>query len=306
MSELKPQSVDLSGSRRAPFGRRRGLAPAHPGVREFEFTDKDFRFLQSLVIDHTGIVVDDSKRDMIYSRLARRLRALGMERFSDYCAYLRGHEQAELTHLINAVTTNLTSFFREPHHFEHFGKIVVPQLLQRNEHTRRIRVWSAGCSTGEEAYSIAMTLEENIPPWIDWDIKILATDLDTNVLEIAQRGVYPYENVRGIGEARMKRFFQKGRGENQGLVKVDADLSSMIVFKPLNLLREWPMKGGFDAIFCRNVMIYFDRSTQQRLVERFANVLSPGGFLYIGHSETLKGISESFELVGNTIYRLRE
>ncbi len=274
--------------------------------REFEFTDADFRCLQRLVTDHTGIVVTDAKRDMIYSRLSRRLRALGLARFADYCAHLRLHEAEELTELINAVTTNLTSFFREPHHFEHLGHVVVPQLLHKNEASRKIRIWSAGCSTGEEPYSIAMTLEESIPPWLNWDVKILATDLDTSVLALAARGVYPLDRLRGMGEARRKRFFLRGRGQNEGHVKVDDELLDLVTFKPLNLLKDWPMKGPFDVIFCRNVMIYFDRPTQQQLLERFAGILAPGGYLYVGHSENLKGLSERFEAVGKTVYQRRD
>jgi len=278
---------------------------AKTSKREFEFTDADFTCLRQLVTEHTGIVVSDNKRDMLYSRLARRLRSLGMTRFAEYCAYLRTHEQEELTNLINAVTTNLTSFFREPHHFQHLAHTVVPWLLNQNADSRRIRMWSAGCSTGEEPYSMAMTLEESIPPWLDWDVRILATDLDTNVIEQARRGVYELERIHGLGEARLKRFFLKGRGANEGLVKVDPELQAMIEFRQLNLLKDWPMKGPFDVIFCRNVMIYFDKPTQQRLVERFANLLAPRGYLYIGHSETLKDISNAFESVGNTIYRRR-
>lgn len=274
--------------------------------REFEFTDEDFSFLQALVTEHTGIVVADNKRDMLYSRLARRLRTLGFKRFAEYCAYLRTHEREELTDLINAVTTNLTSFFREPHHFDHLGRTLVPHLLQQHAETRRIRIWSAGCSTGEEPYSIAMVLEEQIPPWMDWDVKILATDLDTNVVETARRGVYERDRIRGVGDERMKRFFLRGRGAQDGLVRAEGDLRAMIGFKPLNLLKDWPMKGSFDAIFCRNVMIYFDKPTQKRLVERFARILAPRGFLYIGHSETLNGISDRFETVGNTIYRRKD
>lgn len=274
--------------------------------REFEFTDADFRCLQRLVTEHTGIVVSDAKHDMIYSRLSRRLRVLGLARFKDYCAYLRLHEAEELTELINAVTTNLTSFFREPHHFEHLGQVVVPWLLQRNEASRKIRIWSAGCSTGEEPYSIAMTLEESIPPWMNWDVKILATDLDTNVLASAARGIYSLERLHGLSEVRKKRFFLRGVGRHQGHVKVDDELIDMVSFKSLNLLKDWPMKGPFDVIFCRNVMIYFDRPTQQQLVERFAGILAPKGHLYIGHSETLNGLTERFEAVGKTIYQRRD
>ncbi|MEO1752100.1 protein-glutamate O-methyltransferase CheR [Thiofaba sp. EF100] len=274
-------------------------------AREFEFTQADFEFLRALVTDHTGIVVSDNKRDMLYSRLARRLRALGLNTFAEYRAYLRTHEAEELTNLINAVTTNLTSFFREPHHFEYLARTVIPELLHKKERERRIRIWSAGCSTGEEPYSIAMVLEEEVPPWLEWDIRILATDVDTNVIQAAQHGVYWRDNLRGISDARLQRFFLRGRGANAGQVRVDAELRRMVAFKPLNLLKDWPMKGPFDVIFCRNVMIYFDQATQKRLVERFASLLAPRGYLFIGHSETLDGLTHRFDLVGNTIYRLR-
>lgn len=273
--------------------------------REFEFTDTDFLCLQRLVTDHTGIVVTDAKRDMIYSRLSRRLRALGFARFADYCAYLRLHEAEELTELINAVTTNLTSFFREPHHFEHLAQVVVPALLQTNEASRKIRIWSAGCSTGEEPYSIAMILKECLPPWLNWDVRILATDIDTNVVASAAQGIYPLERLHGVSEERKKRFFLRGVGKHQGQVRVSDDLRAMVTFKPLNLLKDWPMKGPFDVIFCRNVMIYFDKPTQQQLVERFAGVLVPKGHLYIGHSESIKGLTERFLAVGKTIYQRR-
>ncbi|MGB9578071.1 MAG: CheR family methyltransferase [Halothiobacillaceae bacterium] len=274
-------------------------------AREFAFTQADFDYLRALVYDHAGIVVDDKKHDMLYARLARRLRALRLSTFAQYRAYLREHEEEELTNLINAVTTNLTSFFREPHHFDYLARVVLPELLHRNEHSRRIRIWSAGCSTGEEAYSIAMVLEEVIPPWLEWDIKVLATDVDTQVIDSARQGVYWEDRLHGVSQERLRRFFLRGRGAQAGKVRVDGELRQLISFRPLNLLKDWPMHGPFDAIFCRNVMIYFDQGVQKRLVERFANILAPRGYLFIGHSETLDGLTDRFELVGNTIYRLK-
>jgi chemotaxis protein methyltransferase CheR len=273
--------------------------------REFTFTQADFDFLRGLVYDHAGIVVDEKKHDMLYARLARRLRALNLKTFAQYREYLRTHEDEELTNLINAVTTNLTSFFREPHHFDYLGRVVLPELLHRNEHTRRIRLWSAGCSTGEEPYSIAMVLEEVIPPWLEWDVKILATDVDTQVVEIARQGVYWEDRLNGVSQERLRRFFLRGRGAQAGKVRVDEELRRLVSVQPLNLLKDWPMRGPFDVIFCRNVMIYFDQAVQKRLVERLAQILAPRGHLFIGHSETLDGLTDRFELVGNTIYRLR-
>ncbi len=271
--------------------------------REFEYTWEDFNVLRKLSNAHSGIIVPDDKFDMFYSRLARRIRELKLRDFKSYCQYLDAHQEQEFTEFINAITTNLTAFFRENHHFEYLQATVFPELLQRNAATRRVRVWSAGCSTGEEAYSIAMTLLENLPR--GWDMKILATDLDTNVLAAAASGVYAVERIDGLPEKRVKRWFLRGTGTHKNQVRVKPELQQMVSFKQLNLMGDWPMRGLFDFIFCRNVLIYFDRETKQRLAERYASLLRDGSCLFIGHSESLHQLDTRFQLIGNTIYRLK-
>ena len=273
-------------------------------VREFRFTDTNFEQLRELALEQTGIVLGDNKRQMVYGRLARRLRALQMHNFDDYCDYLRAHPDSELGELINAITTNLTAFFREQHHFEHLATQAVPEILQRNAASRRLRVWSAGCSTGEEAYSIAMTLTEQ-PALENWDVRILATDIDTSVVHIGAEGVYPAERLELVPEARLRRWFDRGTGDNSGRLRVKQALRDKVYFRPLNLLRTWPMRGPFDVIFCRNVVIYFDKDTQKELFDRFADMLAPDGLLYIGHAETLFKVSDRFVSVGRTVYRKR-
>jgi len=269
--------------------------------REFKFTFDDFNFLRKLSNQYSGIQVPDERFDMFYSRLSKRVRKLGLSNFKEYCRYLDENPDQEFTEFINAITTNLTAFFRENHHFEYLRDAVIPELLIRNKSTQKIRVWSAGCSTGEEPYSIAITLLENVPA--DWDIKILATDLDTNVLRSAEEGVYAEERVNGIPEKRLKQWFMRGKSSQSGQVKVNPQLQKIISFKQLNLMREWPMKGPFDFIFCRNVLIYFDRETKIMLAKRYAQILADRSWLFIGHSESLNQLSTELELVACTSYR---
>lgn len=269
--------------------------------REFEYTRADFDVLRNISNSHSGIIVTDDKFDMFYSRLSKRIRMLGLANFKEYCQYLKDNEENEFTEFINAITTNLTAFFRENHHFEYVKNIIIPELLKRNHGTKEIKVWSAGCSTGEEPYSIAMTLLENIPS--NWHVKILATDLDTNVLQTAANGVYSNDRISGLSTARQKRWFKKGKGANSHKVKVKPELQEIIRFKQLNLMVEWPMRGYFDFIFCRNVIIYFDRNTKESLVNRYSALLATGSHLLIGHSESLHQIKTDFDLIGNTIYR---
>jgi len=272
-------------------------------VKEFRFTDRDFQYLRQLVNRETGIVITAAKREMVYSRLSRRLRALNLTDFEDYCRILEEDEQGELNAFINAITTNLTSFFREPHHFDHLQNTVVPDLLNKNAATRRIRIWSAGCSTGEEPYSIAMAMAEVIPD--DWDCRILATDIDTDVLMKAERGIYPLERVASLPQSRLKRWFSRGSGSNQGLTRVAPELREMITFRRLNLMEAWPVNGPIDVLFCRNVVIYFDKETQRRIFDKFAERMEDNSRLFIGHSESLFKITNRFELIGQTIYRKR-
>jgi len=270
-------------------------------TREFEYTQADFEILRKISNQHSGILVPDDKFDMFYSRLAKRLRLLGLASFKEYCQYLTDHPADEFTEFINAVTTNLTSFFRENHHFDYLSKTLVPELLKKKAAVRQVKIWSAGCSTGEEPYSLAMALKESLPA--GWELKILATDLDTNVLATAAEGIYSADRAAGIGEQRLKRWFQRGSGRQANKIRVKPELRAAITFRQLNLMREWPMRGRFDAIFCRNVLIYFDRETKTMLADRYANLLETGGYLFIGHSESLHQLDTAFQLIGNTIYR---
>lgn len=271
---------------------------------EFEFSDQDFQQIRRIINEVAGISLADGKRELVYSRLSRRLRQLGLRRFDEYCRLLEGGgDSEELSEFVNALTTNLTAFFREPHHFEFLAEELLPALTrERTFGNRRLRVWSAGCSTGEEPYSIAMVLRELLPA-VGWDVKILATDLDSNVLATAERGVYEWERVKGLSEARLRRWFLRGRGAQEGRVQVAPALREMIAFRRLNLMEEWPMRGFFDVVFCRNVVIYFDKPTQRVLFERFADILVDRGHLFVGHSESLFKVTERFTPLGKTIYR---
>jgi chemotaxis protein methyltransferase CheR len=271
--------------------------------REFVFSDKHFKLLRKFVTAHTGIVLTEAKKDMVYSRLSKRIRKQFAGSFDDFCKAITDGDAAEQDFLINAITTNLTAFFREPHHFDYLRREVIPALIEQNRSSKRIRVWSAGCSTGEEAYTIAICLRETLKNIDDWDIKILATDLDANVLAHGKDGVYTSERISGLEQKIAKTWFKQGSGQNDGLVKVSPDLAKMIVFKRLNLLHGWPMKGPFDVIFCRNVVIYFDKDTQAELFDRYADILKPEGHLFIGHSESLYKVCDRFASLGHTIYR---
>ena len=272
--------------------------------REFDFTDDDFIFVSDLVKQRSGIVLGDNKHNMVYGRLSRRLRVLGLTSFKDYCNLItspRGDD--ELMAFINAMTTNLTKFFRENHHFEHLAKVVIPAKLERARRTgdRRFRIWSAGSSSGEEPYTIAMVLRENIPDIAAWDCRILASDIDTNMLQHSREGIYTKERIDNIPLGLRDRYVKPVPG-NSGHGKMADELRAMIAFKPLNLHDRWPMKGPFDLIFCRNVVIYFDKPTQKVLFERMEQVLADDGFLYVGHSENLMHTTKKFKLIGQSIY----
>ena len=270
--------------------------------KEFPFEDKDFNFIQKLVGERTGIVLSEIKRDMVYSRVVRRIRQLDVIDFKEYCSLLKSGDESEMVEFTNAITTNLTSFFREPHHFEYLTKVLLPEL-KRNKHNKRIRVWSAGCSSGEEPYSIAMTLRDFFPQSSGWDIKILATDLDTHMVDRASKGIYKEERVTGIDKKHLRKWVRRGKGELEGNVKISNELQDMVSFKQLNLMHEWPIKGPFDFMFCRNVVIYFNKETQKELFDRYADLLAPGAGLFIGHSESLHNVTDRFKSMGKTIYR---
>ncbi|WP_025916155.1 CheR family methyltransferase [Herminiimonas sp. CN] len=277
------------------------LAPQNKldGVKEFEFTTHDFARVKALIHKRAGIALADTKQEMVYSRLARRLRANGIMSFGQYLDGLEGGgvDDDEWEAFTNALTTNLTSFFREAHHF--------PILA---EHMRSVRepiaIWCSASSTGEEPYSIAITACEVFgtltPP-----VHIIATDIDTSVLSTASNGVYAIDKIAKMSPERVKRFFLRGKGEQDGLVRIRPELRQMISFKQLNLLADnLPISGPFDAIFCRNVMIYFDKPTQGRILTKFRPLLKPDGLLFAGHSENFLYVSDAFALRGKTVYEL--
>ncbi|MBY0461376.1 MAG: hypothetical protein K2V38_29010, partial [Gemmataceae bacterium] len=235
---------------------------------------------------------------------AKRLRALGLDSVGQYVRLLDGRPAGdpERQEFVNCLTTNKTDFFRESHHFDHLRQTFLPQL--RAAGRKRVRVWSAGCSTGEEPYTLAMVLGDECP---GWDVKILASDIDTDVLAAAERGVYDADRARGVPGDLLRRHFLRGTGANAGKVTVRPELRELIAFRQINFMApEWPMRTRFDAIFCRNVMIYFDRDTQRRLLTRFADLLEPGGLVFLGHSESLHWLADRFAAVGNTIYQPRD
>ena len=273
------------------------------GVSDYVLTDAQFHRIRELVREHTGISLSEAKRQLVYGRLARRLRALNFQSFGEYVELLESGGAAELEEFTNAITTNLTSFFREPHHFEFLASDVLPQIVARDGGTRRARIWCCAASTGEEPYSIAMVLREAQELLNGFDVKLLATDLDSAVLATGATGIYNAERLKSVSSARVSRFFRKGGGEHAGKFRAQDELRSLITFKQLNLMHEWPVRGPFDAIFCRNVIIYFDKETQRALFERMAALQRPGDILFLGHSESLYRVSDKYELVGRTIYR---
>jgi len=272
-------------------------------LQDFALSNAEFDRLRALVREHTGIALSDAKRQLVYGRLARRLRALKFESFGQYIELIERGEPGELEEFVNAVTTNLTSFFREPHHFDYLGREMLPALVSRGHGASRLRIWCCAASTGEEPYSIAMVLREAQDRLAGWDVKMLATDLDSNVLAAGAAGVYADERLKGMDPARVARFFDKGSGAQAGKFRAREELRKLITFKQLNLMNDWPVRGPFDAIFCRNVIIYFDKATQRTLFERLAALQRPGDLLFLGHSESLHRVSERYELIGRTIYR---
>jgi len=266
--------------------------------REFDFTDANFDRVRKLIYDHAGISLSPSKREMVYSRLGRRLRALGLSSFDDYLELLESDHDGEWEAFTNSLTTNLTSFFREEHHFP-----ILAELMRRHK-GERIVLWCCAASTGEEPYSMAITAAETFgtlsPP-----VRILATDLDTNVLAKAQDGVYAMERLEKMSEERMRRYFLRGAGRQAGYAKVRDELRNLITFRQLNLLdTNWPIRGPLHAIMCRNVMIYFDKQTQLAILKQFVPLLRPDGLMFAGHSESFHHAANLFSLRGKTVYEL--
>ena len=290
----------------APSGRA-AIPPAASGRREFPFERRHFDFIARMLYQLAGIALAPHKIEMVYSRLARRLRDLRLTDFDTYCALLESEEGAnEVGFLVNALTTNLTSFFREAHHFDHLRDTALPEIRARQAERShpRLRIWSAGCSSGPEPYTIAMVLASAMTDLRRWDARVLATDIDTNMVETARRGVYAGDSAQSIPASLRERFTRRFRDEDgEPRIVMDDEVKRLITFKPLNLLEPWPMKGPFDAIFCRNVLIYFDRVGRTQVIENFARMLAPQGFLYLGHSESLYGVSDNFRQSGPTIYR---
>lgn len=279
------------------------LPAADVRVREFDFTDADFGALRTLVKSMTGINLADSKRELVYGRISRRLRALGLTSFGSYRQLLESGDGSELVAFCNALTTNLTAFFRESHHFDYLREQFLTPRRAAGNRSQRIRIWSSACSSGEEPYSIAMTVIESIPDWQKWDIKILATDLDSDILARAQRGSYGADRVKGLDPKRLSRFFTESMNGTERLYQVVPELAQLITFKQINLMHDLPMSGPLDAIFCRNVVIYFDKDTQRGLFARMAKLQRTDHLIFLGHSETLFKVSEDYSLIGKTIYR---
>ena len=294
-------------SSRAAVARDLSAADLPDVAREFDFSDSDFRGLAQLAYERAGIALADSKRNLVYTRLSRRLRVLGFPSFRQYRDYLDGPDgEQEMERFINSISTNHTKFFREGHHFDHFRTHVAAPFAQTSRGSTgcRLRVWSAGCSTGEEPHTIAVVLKREIRDIERQDVRILATDIDTDVLAKAARGEYQMSSIDDIPKTYQSYFEPVDGGDDESTtVAVNEDVRSLIAFRRLNLMESWPFRGLFDAIFCRNVMIYFDAPTRAALVERFTQQLKPGCWLYIGHSESLIGSHPGLELVGRTVYR---
>ena len=276
------------------------MAEAGLPQREFVFSRKDFEEVRKMIYDHAGIALSDAKEDMVYSRLARRLRATGKRSFQEYLALIRAGHAEEWEAFVNSLTTNLTDFFREMHHFH----ILRDFLKTRRD--RPITIWSSASSTGEEPYSIAMTAVETLGGF-GAPVEVLASDLDTNVLKKGADGIYPLDRLKKLSESQQRQFFFKGTGDKAGMAKVKPELRAMVKFFRLNLLDGvWPIKQPVDAIFCRNVMIYFDKPTQYAILKKMKPLLKPDGLLFVGHSEALYHATDLFNLRGQTVYEHAE
>lgn len=269
---------------------------------EFLFTDEDFRRVSAMLHADSGIHLPDSKATLVYSRLAKRLRGLGLRSFRDYCELIAGSEGAgERQAMLAALTTNVTRFFREPHHFDHLHDNLLPELIREAKAGGRVRLWSAGCSTGPEPYSIALTVLSAFPEAGNYDFRILASDIDPVVLETAKTGVYSADAIAAIPEPMRKRWLESAGGGNW---RMGEDVRALIAFRELNLNGAWPIKGKFQAIFCRNVAIYFEEQTQAKIWSRFGDLMTERSRLYIGHSERVND-DDRFQSDGLTVYRLR-
>lgn len=276
-------------------------------ITTLKLNDAEFSSIQKMVLENTGISLSSSKKELVKRRFTPRLKALGLVSFSAYIKYVKSNFENEITNFSNSITTNLTSFFREKHHYDYLRETAIPVILKRNKLSKKLRIWSAGCSTGQEAYCLAMTLRNSIPDFDRWDVKILATDLDEKCLNTAREGVYAAEGFDKVSETLMGQYFDEEEGivnhTKKKLLRANSELKKMITFNKLNLMNSWPMKGKFDVIFCRNVFIYFDRDVQYGLVKRYSELQNSGSYLCLGHSETVADpASVSYKLMGKTLY----
>ncbi|MBK9574747.1 MAG: methyltransferase domain-containing protein [Rhodoferax sp.] len=275
-----------------------GVADAGGGMqgREFAWTDADFDRVQSLIYQRAGISLHDGKHAMVYSRLSRRLRDTGHRSFTEYLGWLEQHDGPEWQEFVNALTTNLTSFFREQHHFE-----ILAEHLKSKPLGTPWRVWCSAASTGEEPYSIMVTAQESLGA--KGDFRLTASDIDSKVLATAAQGVYRMEGLKGMSPQRVQQFFMRGKGSNDGMVRVKAELREAVEFISVNFIKDdWPFREPFDVVFCRNVMIYFDAPTQRKVLERIHRVMKPGGLLFVGHAENFSESRDLFALRGKTVY----
>ncbi len=268
---------------------------------EYPLSDTEYEHFRSLIYNRSGISLGNNKKSLIVSRLSKRLRDLNLPAFQAYYEIVaQDPEGEEFTRMLDLVSTNKTDFFREPKHFEYLRDVILPE----QQSTKSIRIWSSACSSGEEPYTIAMTLWDGVDMPSQWNFQVLATDISTRVLAKAASGIYGDERVQGLPADVVQRHFLRGRGDQSGQLRVKPQLAGLIKFRRLNLMDErFPIKQPLDLIFCRNVMIYFDRPTQETLVGKFHKYLRPGGHLFIGHSESLQWIDHAFESVAPTIYR---
>ena len=274
-------------------------AASETGTREFVFTTADFDRVRKLIYGHAGISLSVAKQDMVYSRLARRLRETRLKSFGEYLDLLERGDKVEWEKFVNSLTTNLTSFFREPHHFP-----ILADHLKKLQGKSPIKIWCSAASTGEEPYSIAMTVVETFGSF-NTPVSIFASDLDTSVLYTAAKGVYALDRVDKMSPERLNRFFVRGNGAQDGSYIVKPELRRMVTFQRLNLLEpNWPVRGPLDVLFCRNVMIYFDKPTQHKILTRFAPLMSSNGLLFAGHSESFLHSAEIFRSLGKTVYEL--
>lgn len=274
---------------------------ARPEEDDLFLSERDFTFLKDIVHQKTGISIDQTKKYLLQGRLSSRLRELGIDNINGYLTWLRSNLETELEHLANAITTNTTSFFRHDYQFDFLTKYL--RIKEKIIKTNGLRIWSAACSSGQEPYSIAWTVMHNLKPESIPKVRILATDIDSNVLSKASTGVYPTEQLTELSERYIKSGFLRGTGNHSGYAKVKPEIRALVEFRRVNLIEKWPFKSHFDIIFCRNVCIYFDKNTQSALFERFAAIQKEGGYLLTGHAESIPDSCDKYKPINKSIYK---